>query len=366
MGAVRAYGRIVNGRDKDRIIGAAEIMDILRIHFNVFCLFRNGLSLYSKRVFIMDDCRELFPEYLRFIKGVVDAPDLNLNVSREILQQDKMVRNIRKNIIKNVLKHLADMDKEKYEKFFDAFGMVLKEGIHSDWENKDKIADLARYKTTKSEGKYVSLRDYVNNMKPDQKEIYYITGESMATLMNSPHLEKLKEKDYEVLLMTDPIDEWVVQALHEYDKKPLKSAETGDLKLDDEKIDKKQQKDLNKLFEFIQAELADKIKEVRPSTRLKDSVACLSSDDGEMSAYMEKILKATGQAGPDVKRVLELNADHPAITKMKEIFDASKKDPKLKDYSQLLFDMAIIGEGGKIENPSHFNKLVGELLTSAL
>ena len=339
-----------------------------KVPFDFFMADRkHGIRLFSRRVFIMEDCKELIPEYLRFVRGVVDAMDLNLNVSREILQQDKMVRNIRKNVIKNVLNHLAEMDQEKYAKFFDAFGMVLKEGIHSDFENKDKLADLARYKTTKSEGKYVSLRDYVNNMKPDQKEIYYITGENMSTLINSPHLEKLKDKDFEVLLMTDPIDEWVVQALHEYDKKPLKSAETGDLKLDDdEKPDKKEKKDLNKLFEFIQAELADKIKEVRASSRLKDSVACLSSDDGEMSAYMEKILKATGQAGPDAKRVLELNADHPAIGRMKEIFEASKKDPKLKDYSQLLFDMAIIGEGGKIENPSRFNRLVGELLTSAL
>jgi len=301
---------------------------------------------------------------LRFVKGVVDAMDLNLNVSREILQQDKMVRNIRKNIIKNVLNHLGEMDKETYVKFFDAFGMVLKEGIHSDFENKDKIADLVRYKTTKSDGKYVSLKEYIVNMKPDQEGIYYMTGENISTLINSPHLEVLKAKDYEVLLMTDPIDEWVVQALTEYDKKPLMSAEKGDLKIDDEKKEEKT-KDLNSLFEFIKNHLHEKIKEVRPSMRLKDSVACLSSDEGEMSAYMEKIMKATGQDAPDAKRVLELNADHPAILKMKEMFEADKKDPKLKDYSQLLFDMAVIGEGGKIDNPSRFNKQVGELLTGA-
>jgi len=165
--------------------------------------------------------------------------------------------------------------------------------------------------------------------------------------------------------MTDPIDEWVVQALTEYEKKPLVSAEKGDLKIDDEKKEEKT-KDLNSLFEFIKTELAAKIKEVRPSTRLKDSVACLSSDEGEMSAYMEKIMKATGNAAPDAKRVLELNADHPAILKMKELFEKDKKDLRLKDYSQLLFDMAVIGEGGKIENPSRFNKQVGELLTGAI
>ena len=337
-----------------------------KVPFDFFTVERkHGIRLFSRRVFIMENCKDLIPDYLRFVKGVVDAMDLNLNVSREILQQDKMVRNIRKNIIKNVLNHLSEMDKEKYEKFFDAFGMVLKEGIHSDWDNKDKIADLARYKTTKSDGAYVSLKDYVIRMKPDQKEIYYITGENMSTLINSPHLEKLKDKDYEVLLMTDPIDEWVVQALTEYEKKPLVSAEKGDLKIDDEKKEEKA-KELDSLFEFIKTELAEKIKEVRPSTRLKDSVACLSSDEGEMSAYMEKIMKATGNAGPDAKRVLELNVDHPAITKMKELFEKDKKDMRLKDYSQLLFDMAVISEGGKIENPSRFNKQVGELLSGAI
>ncbi|MCG6879773.1 MAG: molecular chaperone HtpG [Deltaproteobacteria bacterium] len=337
-----------------------------KVPFDFFMVERkHGIRLFSRRVFIMENCKDLIPDYLRFVKGVVDAMDLNLNVSREILQQDKMVRNIRKNIIKNVLTHLSEMDKETYEKFFDAFGMVLKEGIHSDWDNKDKIADLARYKTTKSDGAYVSLKDYVIRMKPDQKEIYYITGESMSTLINSPHLEKLKDKDYEVLLMTDPIDEWVVQALTEYEKKPLVSAEKGDLKIDDKKEENKA-KELNSLFEFIKTELTDKIKEVRASTRLKDSVACLSSDEGEMSAYMEKIMKATGNAGPDAKRVLELNAEHPAITKMKELFEKDKKDMRLKDYSQLLFDMAVIGEGGKIENPSRFNKQVGELLSGAI
>ncbi|MCD6294400.1 MAG: molecular chaperone HtpG [Deltaproteobacteria bacterium] len=325
---------------------------------------KHGIRLFSRRVFIMENCKDLIPEYLRFIKGVVDAMDLNLNVSREILQQDKIVRNIRKNVIKNVLNHLGEMDKETYEKFFDAFGVVLKEGIHSDFENKDKLADLARYKTTKSDGKYVSLKEYMVNMKPDQEGIYYITGENISTLINSPHLEALKAKEYEVLLMSDPIDEWVVQALTEYDKKPLISAEKGDLKIDEEKKEEKT-KDLSSLFEFIKSELHEKVKEVRLSTHLKDSVACLSSDEGEMSAYMEKIMKATGNAAPNTKRVLELNADHPAISKMKEMFENSKKDPKLKDYSQLLFDMAVIGEGGKIDNPSRFNRQVGELLIGA-
>ena len=325
---------------------------------------KHGIQLYSRRVFIMDDCKELIPEYLRFVKGVVDAPYLNLNVSREILQQDKQVKNIQKNIVKKVLDHLKEMDEETYGKFYPEFGMVLKEGIHSDWENKDRIADLARYKTTRSEGKYISLKQYVENMKPDQKEIYYMTGDNLSTLMNSPHLEKLKEKDYEVLLMTDPVDEWVVQALPEYDGKPLKSAEKGELDLDDSKKDEK--KELNDLFQFIKTELEEKVKEVKPSRRLKDSVSCLSADSYDMSAYMEKIMKATGQDMPASKRVLELNTDHPVLQKLKKVYESDKNDPKLKEYSHLLYDLAVIGEGGKIENPSLFSKLVGGLLDNAL
>ncbi len=325
---------------------------------------KHGIQLYSRRVFIMDDCKELIPEYLRFVKGVVDAPYLNLNVSREILQQDKLVKNIRKNIVKKVLDHLKEMDEETYGKFYPEFGMVLKEGIHSDWENKEMIADLARYKTTRSEGKYVSLKEYVGNMKADQKEIFYMTGDNLSTLMNSPHLEKLKDKDYEVLLMTDPVDEWVVQALPEYDGKKLKSAEKGDLDLEDAKKDEK--KELNDLFQFIKTELEEKVKEVKPSHRLKESVSCLSEDSYDMSAYMEKILKATGQDMPVSKRVLELNTDHPVVEKLKKMYESDKNDPKLKEYSHLLYDLAIIGEGGKIENPSMFSKLVGGLLDHAL
>lgn len=325
---------------------------------------KHGVQLYSRRVFIMDNCKELIPDYLRFVKGVVDAPYLNLNVSREILQQDKLVKNIQKNIVKKVLDHLKEMNEEDYGKFYQEFGMVLKEGIHSDWENKDKIADLARYKTTRSEDKYISLKEYVGNMKSDQKEIYYMTGDNLSTLMNSPHLEKLKDKDYEVLLMTDPIDEWVVQALPEYDGKALMSAEKGDLDLEDSKKDEK--KDLNDLFQFIKTELEEKVKEVKPSKRLKDSVACLSSDSFDMSAYMEKIMKASGKDLPASKRVLELNPDHPVLDKLKKMYESDKNDPKLKDYSHLLYDLAVIGEGGKIENPSLFIKLVGGLLDNSL
>ncbi|MGA1826549.1 MAG: molecular chaperone HtpG, partial [bacterium] len=325
---------------------------------------KHGIHLYCKRVFIMDDCKDLMPEYLRFIKGVVDAPDLNLNVSREILQQDSLVRNIRKNLQKKIFDLLSEMDKEKYEQFFNEFGEIFKLGVHTDYENKEVLSHLLRYRTSKSGDKLLSLKEYVATMKPDQKEIYYITGDNLAALQNSPHLEQLKEKDFEILLMTDPVDEWVVQSLTEYEGKKLKSAEKGDLDLN--KIDDKKKSEYTSLFDYIKSNLESKIKEVKPSSRLKDSLACLSGDIHDMSGYMEKILKATGQKPPETKRVLELNMDHPVMPKIKSIFEKNKDEPILKDYSNLLLDMAIISEGGKVDNPAKFSKMIGDLMSDAL
>lgn len=336
-----------------------------KVPFDMFSHERgHGIKLYSKRIFIMDDCKELMPEYFRFIKGVVDASDLNLNISREILQQDRLVMNIRKNLVKKVFDLLSDLEKDKYEEFYKEFGAVLKEGIHTDSAKRDKIADLIRYETTKSDGKLVSLKDYIANMKPDQKHIYYISGDNLSALLNSPHIERLKEKDFEVLLMAEPIDEWVVLSLTEYDGKTLKSAEKGDLDLDT--VDDKKKDDYTALFGHIKSVLQDKIKEVNPSMRLKNSVACLTGEAHDMSAYMEKILKASGKEAPEVKRVLELNIDHPVIDKIKAVFEKDRNDPSLKDYSHLLFDIALISEGGKVENPSRFSKMIGDLMARAI
>jgi molecular chaperone HtpG len=325
---------------------------------------KHGIQLYCKRVFIMEDCKDLLPEYLRFVKGVVDAADLNLNVSREILQQDRLVMNIRKNLIKKVLDLLAKMDDEKYRKFYDEFGAVIKEGVYTDHARKEKLAALARFKTTKSEAKWVSLDEYIKRMPEGQEEIYYITGDNLTALLNSPHLEQLKAKDYEVLLMTDPVDEWVVQGLTEYEGKKLKSAEKGDLKLDE--ADKKEAESFNALFGFIKGKLEEKIKEVKPSARLKDSVACLSGEDYDMSAYMEKILKSSGQEVPTTKRILELNVDHPLLAKINTLFEKDRDNPALGEYSQLLYDLAVVGEGGKVDNPGAFSKMVGELMSKAI
>lgn len=324
---------------------------------------KHGVQLYSKRVFIMENCKELMPPYLSFIKGVVDAPDLNLNVSREILQQDVLVRNIRKNLVKKLLELLAGLDKEKYDPFFQAFGPIFKTGISTDYENKDKIANLLRYQTTHSNGALISLKEYVDRMKPDQEAIYYITGENITALKNSPHLEQLKAKDYEVILMNDPMDEWVVRDLHEFEKKTFKSAEKGDLDLD--KIDDKKKEEYGPLFGYIKSHLEEKVKEVKPSTHLMDSVACLSGDVQDMSAYMQKVLRATGQETPPDKRVLEINMDHPLIARIKTIYENDKESAVLKDYTDLLFDLAVVSEGGKLENPSRFSKMIGDLMISA-
>ena len=325
---------------------------------------KHGMQLYCKRVFIMDDCKELLPEYLGFVQGVVDAPDLNLNVSREILQEDRLVRNIKKNLVKQVFSTLEGLEEDKYIEFFEEFGQALKAGIPTDFTNKDRLAALMRYKTTKSGDKYISLDQYIENMKEDQKEIYFLTGESLASLMNSPLLEALKAKDYEVLLMVDPIDEWVTQSLPEYKEKKLKSAEKGDL--DVEKVDDDTKNEYSALLSFLKGKLEEKIKDVTVSNRLKDSVSCLSGDDYGMSAYMEKILKASGQKTPDQKRTMEVNVGHPVMAKMKEIFEADTTNPVLGDYSDLLYDIAVISEGGKLDNPARFSKLVGDLMTKAI
>lgn len=325
---------------------------------------KNGLKLYCKRVLIMDNCEELIPEYLGFLDGIVDAPDLSLNVSREILQQDALVKNIRKNVVKKVLEMLSKMDEEKYDSFYKEFGNSIKAGIAMDYENKDRIAELVRFKTTKSEGKDIGLKKYVENMKLDQEFIYYITGDNLNAIMNSPHLEALKEKDFEVLLMNEPVDEWVVQNLFEYSGKKLKSAEKGDLEID--KKDEKEIEAFKPVFEFIKGKLDENVKEVKASSRLKESVCCLSGEEYGMSAYMEKIMKASGQEMPKQKRILEINTSHPVFTKIKDMHDKNAANPDLEKYSKMLFDMALVAEGGKLENPASFVKAVAEIMAAAM
>jgi molecular chaperone HtpG len=326
--------------------------------------FKHGVRLYCRRVFIMDNCKELLPEYLGFVRGVVDAPDLNLNVSREILQHDRLVRNIRKNLVRKMLELLGGLEPDDYAAFYGEFGPVLKVGVHTDPDNRTRLSELLRYRTTASGEEWVSLRTYADRMPEGQKDIYYVTGDDLSVLANSPRLERLKEKGFEVLLMTDPVDEWVVQSLTEYDGKPLKSAEKGDLDLGE--APEAGAEDYRDLFGFLKAELQDHVKEVKASTRLKTSLACLAGDAYDPSGYLEKILKATGKEPPPVKRVLEINAGHPAVAKLRGIYEADRSDPRLKDYARLLFDLAVVGEGGKVDDPSRFGRLVGDLLEGAI
>jgi molecular chaperone HtpG len=359
--------------------GTSEFKALLYIpEHKAFDLFlhdpqRKGVHLYVKRVFITDRCENLLPEYLRFVKGVVDSSDLPLNVSREILQEDVQIKRIQKNLVAKVLGTLAEMKEktlEDYLKFYGEFGAVLKEGIHFDYANKEKLQELLLYQSTKTEQeKFVSLKEYVERMPSAQKEIYYITGTDRSAVENSPHLEICRRKDYEVLFLTDPIDEWVAQSLTEYDGKKLKSVLKGELEVDSEEEKKEKevkQEEAKKqylgILEFIKDKLAEKVKEVRLSSRLTDSACCLVADEYGMNAHMERILKAMNQEVPESKRILELNPDHPIMHILKGLYEQDKGGGKLADYCELLYDQALLTEGSPIKDPLRFTKLISELM----
>ncbi len=334
---------------------------------------KHGVKLYIKKVFITDDAEQLMPRYLRFIRGVIDANSLPLNVSREILQQSKQISTIKSGAVKKVLgliEGLAKNEAEKYETFWSNFGNVIKEGIIEDFSNKDRIAKLLRFSSTQtdSEKQDVSLEDYVGRMKEGQEKIYFITADSFAAAKNSPHLEIFRKKDIEVLLLSDRIDEWLVSSLTEFDDKPMQSVAKGDLdlgKLEDEE-EKKQQEEVNKDFESvvnqIKEVLKDKVSEVRLSHRLTDSPSCLVSDVYGMSLNMERIMKEAGQKMPGSKPIFELNPTHALVTRLKEEQD----DQRFADLTNILFDQAILSEGGQLDDPSAFVHKLNELLQGLL
>ena len=337
---------------------------------------KHGIHLYVKRIFIMDNCEALLPRYLRFAKGVVESNDLPLNVSREILQEDVIIKKIEKSVTTKILSELKSMMKkseEDYLSFYREFGKVLKEGIEVDPTNKDKIKDLLLFESSRTEpGKYVSLKEYTERIALDQKEIYYITGTSRSAVENSPHLEVFKKKEIEVLFMTEPVDEFILSGFGEYDKKKLKSIAQGDIDLgteEEKKIADEQKKETSgkykKLIKKVQDSLKDYVKEVRLSDRLTDSASCLVTDDGDMNPQMERIFAAMNQPVPETKRILELNPDHPVIETMNDLFAADKKNPKLADYSELLYDQALLTEGIAIKDPAKFARLVTNLMVQA-
>ena len=337
---------------------------------------RHGIHLYVKRIFIMDNCEALLPRYLRFAKGVVESNDLPLNVSREILQEDVVIKQIEKSVTTKILSELKSMMKkseEDYLTFYREFGKVLKEGIEVDPTNKDKIKNLLLFESSRTEpGKYVSLKEYTERMVLDQKEIYYITGTSRGAVENSPHLEVFKQKEIEVLFMVEPVDEFILAGFGEYDGKKLKSIAQGDIDLgseEEKKIADEQKKEASgkykKLIKKVQDSLKDDVKEVRLSDRLTDSASCLVTDEGDMNPQMERIFAAMNQPVPETKRILELNPRHPVIEAMNDLFTADKKDPKIADYSELLYDQALLTEGIAIKDPARFAQLISDLMVQA-
>ena len=345
--------------------------------FNMFMpdFQKKGLQLYVRRVFITDECKDLIPDYLRFVSGVVDSSDLPLNVSREILQDNAQIRKMQKVITKKILSELKKMknkEPEKYAKFSEEFGKVLKEGIHMDYENKEKVKDLVMYESMNTEaGKMISLQEYVDAMPESQKEIYYITGESRKAVENSSALELFREQGFDVLFMIDPIDEWLMPSMGQFAKFQFKSATKGDIELD-EKAKKESEKVISKaakahkdLLATIQKELDAEIKEVRFTNRLTDSACCLVSDENAMSAHMERMFKAMKQEVPVNKRILELNPKHPLVESMQNLFNADKGSPELQKYSHLLYDQALLTEGSPIPDPLAFAKNVADLMVKA-
>lgn len=328
---------------------------------------KHGLKLYVKRVFIMDDATQFLPRYLRFVKGIIDASDLPLNVSREILQDNKQVDSIRSACTKRVLSMLEKLstdEPEKYQAFWDAFGLVIKEGPIEDVSNKDVISTLLRFATTKSdsEKQTVKLSDYVARMKEGQDKIYYITASSYNAAKNSPHLEIFKKKGIEVLLLSDRIDEWLVGYLSEFDGKKLQSISKGKVDLDedekDNKIVKKQEKELEPMLKQMKEVLGDRVKDVQLTNRLTDSPACVVADEQDMGLEMQRILQSAGQKLPDSKPIFEVNPEHPLIKKLHDIED----DDLFAQWSVVLFEQSVLAEGGQLNNPADFVSRVNQLL----
>jgi molecular chaperone HtpG len=331
-----------------------------------------GLGLYAKRVMVMEKCEDLLPRYLRFIRGIVDSSDLPLNISRQRLQQDRHISQIRKWLTRKVLETLTEMreqEAEKYLTFWGQFGKALKEGVGSDHENKEKLLHLLLFESSHDEKQLTSLKDYVERMKPEQSEILYLTGESRRVIENSPHLEASKQKGYEVLYLSDPVDELVVQHLYEFEKKRLKSVTKGKVQLGTEEEKKQLEEQLKEkekeYSEFLQAgqkRLDTYVKQIRLSTRLVGSPACLVTEEHEYSPQLERLLQKGKGGGPKQRRIMELNWEHPIVQRLYERFKSSAEEPVVGDSIEILFEMALLAEGSEVADPIRLNQLTLELL----
>ena len=331
---------------------------------------RKALQLFARRVLIIDNCDKLLPAYLRFVRGIVDSEDLPLNVSREMLQEHNTLNAIRRQLTRKVLKQLHDIATERpddYAKVWDNFGSVLKEGLHTDGGHQEELMGLLRFRSTGSDGKLVSLADYVAGMPEGQDAIYYITGESQEAVARSPHLEACLARGYQVLFLTDPIDEWVVQDLPKYKDKPLRSVTQGDLDMPEKPEDKQDEakSDIGPALAVGRALLADKVKDVRASKRLRESASCLVDDEGGLSRNMERILKAARQNVPTRQRILELNPEHPFVQAVSKLAKDSPADARVGTWLELLYDQAALAEG-VVADPAGMVKRIQAVLNSAI
>jgi molecular chaperone HtpG len=335
-----------------------------------------GLRLYAKRIMIVERCEDLLPRYLRFIKGVVDSADLPLNISRQMLQQDRHITQIRKWLTKKVLDTLEEFNEKEHDKylaFWEQFGRALKEGVSSDYDNKDRILSLLLFQSSQDPEKLTTLKGYIDRMKEGQTEIYYLTGESRSVVENSPHLEAFKEKGYEVLYLVEPVDELLVQSLMEYEGKKLKSAGKGKVNQgsiqDKEKAEeqlKQKEEESKGLLEFLQKSLEEHIKQVRLSNRLVSSPACLVGTEIDYSPQMERLLQKGNGGGPKQRRILELNPNHDIFGRMLERYKGDNEDKALGDHAELLLGYALLAEGSELADAAKFNRHVVALMMQTL
>ena len=324
---------------------------------------KRGVQLYVKRVFIMDDCEALMPEYLRFVKGVVDAQDLSLNVSREILQQDRQIERIRRRLVKKVLQTVKALPEEKYRTFWQEFARVMKEGLLDDADNRETLLEIASFDSTHSADEQTSLTSYVERMKEGQEHIYFLTGDSRQAVEHSPHLEAFRDKGFEVLVLTDPIDEMWVDAVDGFQGKKFQSIAKGQVDLDEEQ-DPEQEKEFSTLLEWLKSTLGEQVKDVRLSSRLTTSPACIVGDTYDLTPTLEKMYRAMGQDMPPIKRILELNPKHELVTALRDAHAAEK--PDLAEAAELVYGMALLAEGGDLADPPRFTKLMATRLAKTL
>ena len=337
---------------------------------------KRGVQLYVKRVFIMDDCEALMPEYLRFIKGVVDAQDLSLNVSREILQQDRQIQLIRRRLVRKVLSTVKDLmtsDVDRYKTFCREFGPAVKEGLLNDFENRDTILEITSFTSTHDTEQSTTLRQYLERMKEGQNHIYYMTGGSRSIVESSPHMEAFRARGVEVLILTDPIDEMWVESVHEFDGKQFQSIAKGQVDLDTEEEKNtaepeqdQQKKDFAALLSWMTTQLQEDVKEVRLSSRLTTSPACIVGAAHDVTPTLERMYRAMGQDIPQIKRILELNPTHPLVTGLQKAYDERADDAGLAETAQLLYGMALLAEGGELRDPAHFTRLLANRLAGTL